>query len=94
MNPHRFSQLGALQKKIESTKYEPGWTMTGMAMQQALALYKKEQRKDAHTAKVTSFIHGSFGHRIKISDGEHRPDSAQCVLPCPLNAKKIMNKSS
>ena len=54
----------------------------------------EEERRGEEDERKEEYEHGSFGHRIKISDGEHRPDSAQCVLPCPLNAKKIMNKSS
>merc|ERR1739838_123875 len=41
-----------LQKKIESTSYAPGWTMTAMAMENALKIFKEKQRSDKHTAKV------------------------------------------
>ena len=41
-----------MQKKIESTVFEPGWTNTAEAMEKALALFKKEQRKDKDTARV------------------------------------------
>ena len=38
-------------------------------------------------------VHGSFRHRKKIWDKEHCGDSAKCILKCPLNTRKIVNKS-
>ena len=49
----RFSKKKDLQKKIVDTKFEAGWTMTAMAMEKALASYKKQQRKDKNTARVS-----------------------------------------
>ena len=49
---NRFSKLSELQKRIEKTEYQAGWTMTGMAMKEALALFKKDQRPEKATAKV------------------------------------------
>ena len=43
---------------------------------------------------VIRILHGSFIHRKKIWDKEHCGDSAQCILKCPLNTRKIVNKSA
>ena len=42
-----------MQAKVESTQYEEGTTETAMAMEKALELYKRDQRKDKDTARVT-----------------------------------------
>ena len=49
---YRFNAKKSLQKEIEGVKFEAGWTMTAMAMNKALASFKKEQRKDKNTARV------------------------------------------
>ena len=48
----RFESKTEMQKSIESTKFEPGNTMTAMAMNQALKSFKKLQRKDSETPRV------------------------------------------
>ena len=42
-----------MQAKVETTMYQKGGTMTAMAMEKALKLYTKDQRKDKDTARVT-----------------------------------------
>ena len=49
----RYTNLNEMQAKVESTQYEEGTTETAMAMEKALALYKRDQRKDKDTARVT-----------------------------------------
>ena len=41
-----------MQAKVETTMYQFGNTMTAMAMEKALKLYTKDQRKDKDTARV------------------------------------------
>ena len=49
----RYTNLNEMQAKVESAQYEEGTTETAMAMEKALALYKRDQRKDKDTARVT-----------------------------------------
>ena len=41
-----------MQKKIESTEYDAGWTKTALAMEKAFEQFVKDQRKDSATARV------------------------------------------
>merc|ERR1712168_627997 len=64
---NKFSNKKELQKKIEGTKFEPGWTMTAMAMDKALAPFKQQQRKDKNTARVCLvFTDGEATDRTKV----------------------------
>ena len=49
---YSFSDKKNLQAKLESTKFEEGWTMTAMAMEEALKLFKQQLRKNEETARV------------------------------------------
>ena len=49
---YRFTDLSELQAQVEATTFEPGNTMTAMAMRKALEFYKVEQRDSMDTARV------------------------------------------
>jgi len=71
-NLDRFESKTEMQKSIESTKFEPGNTMTAMAMNQALKSFKKHQRKDSETPRVCLvFTDGA------ASDGNRVPSATK-----------------
>ena len=48
--------MEALQSKIESTTFQSGWTMTAMAMNEALKSYQNRQRKSKDIARVGTTV--------------------------------------
>jgi len=49
---NKFTSLKELQDRIEATKFSGGYTLTAMAMNRALELYKQNQRDAKDTARA------------------------------------------